>query len=126
MEQEDADWEYFEKYGEDRKNRKGRYSKNAFMEGVVYGFTHNLRIQDMELRDAHEREHPEQNRLPVLLQDPLLEEKYQNHYNPSTWNTGSGGSNGGGHSEGNSVGKKIVVRKAVNRGAGNTKRMITA
>jgi len=110
------DWDYNE-YG----RRKGKYSKVAFLEGFCSGFKSTLMATHKKVK----KEIDPTNKLPILVNDPLLDEKYQKHYNPKNWNCGNGGSNGGGWGEGHSVGEGVRIRQGVTRGNSSVK-MLTS
>lgn len=108
-------FEDFYNYGGERK--KGKYSKVAYLEGFCSGFERTLSATHEKVKKAIDPT----NKLPVLVNDPLLDEKYKKHYNPSTWHCRSGGSNGGGWGEGLSAGESVRIRQGVTRGNGSGK-----
>ena len=97
----------------DYGRRKGSYSKIAFLTGLYNGFARTLEKRDTEVKIQINSN----NTMPICLDDPLLEEKYQKHYNPKSWHSSSGGC-GGGYSEGASRGESIRVRQGVSTGSG--------
>ena len=111
----DDSWDFYNRNGRDRKNRKGKYSKIAYLTGFYSGFESVLQKTHKKVKNVIDPE----NKLPVLIDDPLLEEKYQSHYNPTTWNTGWGGSSGEGWDDGRSAGKAVKIRQGV---TGSTRR----
>jgi len=114
---DEYDDEYYYQTGNYRKKRKATYSKVAFIDGVFDGFKEKLKTRE-EL--VLEQLNMEDNMLPIGVNDPLLQEKYKNHYNPRTWGSG-GGYGGEGYGAGKSIGKSLTIRSGVTRGKGQRK-----
>lgn len=99
--------------GEDIKRKKSTYSKMAFLEGFVSGFSKTLSQQQEKVIQNISAE----NKMPVTIDDPLLDEKYQKEYNPKSWNTYSRRSGGGGFEHGSKRGSSVTIRQGVSRGS---------
>lgn len=111
-------WRDFQETEEYRLRRNGQYSKAAFMEGFFHGFGSTLNTKRVEVM----KEVDPGNTLPIGTNDPLLEEKYNGHYNPRTM-AGSNGSRGGGRGVGLDRGKNVRIRQGVS-GTGGGVRLI--
>jgi len=122
---ENGNQSYVGKYNY-RKNkyiqrRKGKYSKVAFLEGFASG----LMLLFGKRKEAVKTKIDPKNVLPIWSGDKLLDEKYQNHYNPTKWHSSGGSSTGGGRSEGYARGKIVQIRQGVATGPSRG-RMLTA
>ena len=102
------------------KYRKGKYSKVAFLDGLYSGFENKLYKEQESVIKKIET----QNTLPICIEDPLLTEKYEEHYHPVSWHS-NGGSSRGGHKEGRAIGERITIRQGVTRNYGSGIRMLT-
>ena len=123
--EEDDDDDYFEYYhGRSRKNRKAVYSKVAFLSGFYAGFDGTLGERKKEIEDKIKNDNTP-NKLPVLADDALLEEKYKDHYHPVSWNSSGGCGNGGGWREGKKVGANVRIRQGITRN-NSQRNLITA
>jgi hypothetical protein len=120
--EEDFRYFYNRRTGEDCKRKRGKFSKIAFLEGVYSGFSRTLETKNEEVIEVINA----QRNMPVTLDDPLLEEKFNAHYKPTNWNCGGRGSNGGGFSEGAERGSKITIRSGVSRGNGASRLALNA
>jgi len=114
------DDDYFYKTGNYRQRKQATFSKVAFIDGVFSGFKDKLKTrEEMVLEQLN----LENNILPIGINDPLLQEKYKNHYNPRSWGSG-GGYGGGGFGAGKNVGKSLTIRSGVTRGNGQGQRKL--
>lgn len=118
---DEYDDEYYYRTGNYRKKRRAAYSKVAFIDGVFDGFKEKLKTREELVLEQLDLEG---NTLPIGVNDPLLQEKYKNHYNPSSWGS-SGGYGGGGFGAGRNIGKNLTIRSGVTRG-NNSRKLISA
>jgi len=114
------DDDYFYRTGNCKQRKKATYSKVAFIDGVFSGFKDKLKTREETVLEQLDLEH---NTLPIGVNDPLLQEKYNSHYNPRSWGSG-GGYGGEGFGAGRSVGKSLTIRSGVTRGSGQGQRKL--
>jgi len=121
---EDGNLSYVEKYdyinNKCNRRRKGRYSKVAFLQGFTYG----LCVLLGKGTEAVKKKIDPENVLPIWSGDKLLDEKFKNHYNPTSWKSGGSGSSGGGRSEGYARGKVVQIRQGVATGPSRGRMLI--
>jgi hypothetical protein len=120
-------WSQKERDYVQRTRRKSKYSKAAFLEGLYSGYGFHLEATKDKIHEEREQAYDagESNTLPVLMSDPLLNEKYRKHYPNTRSMARTRGSSGGGRGEGTERGGKIRVRHGVKGNSGSGPKLLT-
>lgn len=104
-------WEAFRKQVNSR-----HYTKAAFLEGFYAGFSESLRQERESVMSVVDPE----NTLPIGTQDPLLKEKYRNHYPSMQTSRSKSTTTKRGKMAGFERGKNVRVRQGVSTSPTNS------